>query len=483
MTHHDKRQRDSRNNGKQHNPYMYLQEDIIMKTCNNKLLGLVLTGGLSLFATQAAYAAAGDPISNTATLNYSVSGSSQTGIESSEAGNTTPGVGAGTATTFVEDRVINFTVTREGGAVSVVPNSSQQAIPFLVDNTGNGTHGFLLAGVHNTGALDPHGTGASDTFTPTTIETYVDTDGDGVLDPGEIAAGNSFIASFAPGVGTATGGSSTGSEIRVFVVADIPVNNTALNPLVNNEVAVMTLVAQAAIDGTTGIAADAIVADDNGNTSPGGTFTNGGAVVAAGTAATNADTSAMETVFNDTATTDAVTGATIDATGANDADQNAQQSAYSGYLIDSAELTVAKTSAVIWDFINLASSPKAIPGGGAGSGTIIRYTITISNAAGAATATLDNIQDVVPLALDTQFGDGTNANAAVSGVNNVRITDGASTTVFCQADNADGNGDGCQYDGTAGVDPLVVDLTSVAGITNSLAATQSLTIEFDVELP
>ena len=466
---------------------MYLQEVITMKTCKNyKLLGLALTGSLSLFSSQVVHAAAGDLISNTATLNYSVGTVSQTEIESSEAGNTTPGAGNGTATSFAEDRVINFTVTREGGQVSVVPNATQQAIPYLVDNTGNGTHGFLLAGVHNLGAIDPFNAAVNDTFTPSTIETWVDVDNDTNFDP--LIDNVAFIASLAP----------ADAPVRVFVVADIPADNRVPDPLVNDEVAVLSLVAQAAVttpvDNTpanittssTGIAADALVADDNGNTSPGGTFTNGGAVVAAGVAATNPDgTGTIETVFNDTATTDGVTGATIDATNNPDTDQNAQQSAYSGYIIDSAELTVAKTSAVIWDYINLgtANDPKAIPGGGAGSGTIIRYTITISNAAGAATATLTNIEDVLPLSLDTQFGDGSDANTALSGADNVRITDGLGAVAFCQADNGDTNTDGCRDDGGVGGNALVVDLATVAGITNSLAATQSLTIEFDVELP
>jgi len=476
MIHHDNQDRVFRKDGKQNlKNYMSLQEVNTMNTCKlNKLLGLALTGGLSLLGTQAAHAAAGDLISNTATLNYSVGTVSQTGIDAS--------------TSFAEDRVINFTVAREGGAVSVVPNSSQQAIPYLVDNTGNGTHGFLLAGVHNLGAIDPFNAAVNDTFTPTTIETYVDANDNGVLDPAEIAAGNSFIASLAP----------ADPAVRVFVVADIPADNRVPNPLVNDEVAVLSLVAQAAVttpvDNTpanittssTGIAADALVADDNGNTSPGGTFTNGTAVVAAGVAATNPDgTDTIETVFNDTATTDPVTGVTLDATNNPDIDQNAQQSAYSSYIIDSAELTVAKTSTVIWDFINLGTTndPKAIPGGGVGSGTIIRYTITISNAAGAATATLDNIEDVLPLALDTQFGDGTDANTALSGNDNVRVNHSdAAPAVFCEADNGDTNTDGCRNDGGVGGDALVVDLTTV-GVTNTLAAGESLTIEFDVELP
>jgi hypothetical protein len=437
-----------------------------MKTSKrNKLLGLALTGSFGLLSANNALAAAGDPILNKATLSYDVGGAAQTVIESSETGNTTPGVGNGTDTSFLEDRVINFTVTREGSTAQVAPNSTQQAVPYLVENTGNGTHGFLLAGVHNLGALDPFGSGNSDIYTPTTIQTWVDVDDDGSFVP---ATDNvAYIASMAPGAANA---------VRVFVVSDIPLNDRASNPLVNGDVAVASLVAQAAIDGSTGIAADAIRADDNGNTSPGGTFTNGGAVVAAGVSAIAADDpTTMETVFNDTATTDAVTGATIDATGANDVDQNAQQSAYSSYTIQSASLTVTKTVGTLYDPINQQTLPKAIPG------ATVRYTITIDNAAAAAAATLTNVSDVLTLTLmEGQLSNGGAGNAIFPGSagNNVRIVDGAGTETFCLADNADSNGDGCTYNGALG-DTVTVDLGAAAG-TATLNASESLTVQFNV---
>lgn len=456
-----------------------------MKTSNrNKLLSLALTGSFSLFGASNAFAAAGDTISNFATLSYDVGGAAQTVIESGSgpAGNSVPGAGQavalGITTDFLEDRIINFTVTREGASVTAVPGGAQQAIPYLIDNTGNGTHGFLLKGVHNSGALDPHGSAVNDDLTPTTIETYVDVNGNGVLEAGEAIAANAFISSFAPGAGTATGGSSTGSEIRVFVVSDIPLVDDATNPLVNGDIAVMSLVAQATVDGTDGTNTGEIVADDNGNTSPGGTgFTNGTATVTAGVAATNADdTTTMETVFNDTAFTDPVTGATIDGAGGVDSDQNAQQSSYSSYTMGTAALTVTKASSALWDPINDAVSPKSIPGG------YVRYTITVANAAGAADADLTTITDALAASLDldpdliTNAGPG-NPTAGAGLAFAVNHSGGA--TGVCTGDAGDGNGDGCAYSGGAG-GTIDIDINAVMGAADAqLSAGESLTIVFN----
>jgi len=449
-----------------------------MKTSKrNKLLGLALTGSFGLLGATNAFAAAGVNISNTATLGYDVGGTTQTVIESAGgAGNSTPGVGNGAATNFMEDRVINFTVTRDGFAAPI-PGSTQQVVPFLVDNTGNGTYGFLLAGVHNLGAIDPAGSGNSDIYTPTTIETYVDANGNGILDPAEIAASGAYIDTLAP----------TDPPVRVFVVSDIPLNSRVPNPLVNGDVAVVSLVvhpAETSLNGgvTNGAAADAIVIDDNGNFSPGGTFTNGAAVVpdASGSAATVADDpTSMQTVFNDTATTDGITGATIDANGNIDVNQNAQQSAYSSYTIATAALTVAKTissGGALWDPINNAVSPKSIPG------AYVTYAVTITNT-GAANADLTTLADTLAAALDldpdfvTSAGPGNPTGIAGQ---SFRLTHSNGTVNFCTGDVADADTDGCSYTGSAGGSISVNINTVMAGAPNAtLANGESLTIEFN----
>jgi hypothetical protein len=429
----------------------------IMKTFNHKrLLGLALTGGLSLLGAQSAFAAAGDSISNTATLNYSVGGAAQTLIESSDTGNSTPGTGNGTATTFLEDRVINFTVTRGGATGTAVPNGTLQAVQYTITNNGNGSQGFLLKGLNNAdGTADPFG-GNADSWdaTPGTIQTFVEDGTTAGFQPAEDTA--AYVATLA-----------AGSSVDVYVVSTIPLVDSSSNPLATGDVAVMSLLAQVAIPGSTGIAADAITTDDNGNESTGGTgFTNGAENVAdaTGTGVAIPDDPATEqTVFNDPA-------------GTLDVAQDAQNSDDSSYTIQTANLTVTKTSAALWDFVNQANNPKSIPGG-----SVVRYTITVANAAGAADATLTTISDTLALPVDTQFGDGTNANAALSGANNVRITDGAGTVAFCNADG--NNADGCINNGGVGGTDLVVDLSLVGGgITDVLQAGQTLTIEFDTTL-
>lgn len=424
----------------------------------NKLIGLALTGSFSLFGATNALAAAGDPISNTATLGYSVGGSTQTVIESSAAGNSTPGVGAGTATTFVEDRVINFTIADNGVTGSAVPGGAQQVTTFTLLNSSNATLGFLLKGANNLdGTIDPQG-GTADEFDASSVQTFVESGANLGYQPLEDTV--AFVGSLA-----------AGASIDVHVVSTIPLVDSSSNPLVNGNVAVMTLIAQAAAAGGPGDGSGAIMNDNNGNASPGGAgFSNGAATLTTAVVAATADNpGTMDTVFNDQA-------GTQDGTGAADALQNAQHSADNSYTIATAALSVTKTSAALWDFVNLAQNPKSIPGG-----SIIRYTVRVDNT-GTVAATLTDVTDILPLVLDTKFGDGTDANLAVSGVNNVRITDGAGTVTFCQADNGDTNTDGCRDDGGVGNNALEVILGTAAG-TALLNGGEFLTVEFDVILP
>ena len=95
----------------------------------------------------AAGTASNTDINNTATLSYSVGsggGTAQTVIESSESGNSTPGVGGGSATTFKVDKKIDLLVTT-GSGVNVVPGTSAQAITFTLTNEGNSTEDFSFS--------------------------------------------------------------------------------------------------------------------------------------------------------------------------------------------------------------------------------------------------------------------------------------------------------------------------------------------------
>ncbi|MCK4833308.1 MAG: hypothetical protein KAT12_00985 [Gammaproteobacteria bacterium] len=356
-----------------------------MKTSKrNKLLSLALTGGLGLFSASNAFAAANDDISNTATLSYEVGTVLQTVIESAGGvGNATPGVGAGTPTLFKEDRVVNFTVVREAGASRpVAPGSTDvtaNAVPFLIQNLGNAPLGFLLKGVHNLAGTDPY-TAGTDIFTPINIRTYVDINDDGIY----TLAGDGaveFVGSLSatPGV----------NFVRVFVISDIPTLRTAGTGIQDNDLAVVSLVAQVSVDGTTGIAADAIVSDDNGNTSPGGTFSVAGLVGPGAVVDIIDDPATMQTVFNDPAGTEDGAGT------APGVIQNGQHADASSYIIQTAALTVAKSSEVIYDPLNLDSFtagnfPKAIPT------AYIQYTITVTNdPAAGASADLTTLVDAI----------------------------------------------------------------------------------------
>ncbi len=428
-----------------------------MKTSKrNKLLGLALAGGLGLFNATNVNAAAGDTISNFATLNYNVGGAVQAVIESgSGLGNSVPGAGNGNTTNFIEDRVINFTVVRGGATGDAVPGGLLQSVQYTLTNNGNATQGFLLKGLNNADATaDPFG-GTADEFDATLVETFVE---DGTT-PGYQSLEDTvaFVATLA-----------VAASVDVYVVSTIPQNDSGGNPLVNTNVAVMSLVAQAAISGGTGIAADAIVADDNQNASPGGTgFTNGGANVTAGVAGpvTSDDPTNEEVVFGEAA-------GTQDGIGAADVASNAQHSDDSSYTIATAALNVTKNSVAWWDPVNLDVNPKSFPT------AYVRYTITIENT-GTVAADLTTLNDTLAatLALDSDLGDGTAVNAPTNAVgDSFRVThvDNA-VTVFC---TGAADADGC----AVAANVITVDINAVmSGAPNAqLAAGQSLTIEFNV---
>lgn len=431
-----------------------------MKTSKrNRLLGLALTGGFSLFGASNAFAAAGDTISNFATLSYDVGGAAQTVIESGEGtGNSVPGVGvavgSGITTDFVEDRLINFDVVRGGVTGDAVPGGTLQSVQYTLTNNGNAAQGFLLKGLNNAdGTADPFG-GSNDEFDATSVQTFVE-DGTtpGSFQPAEDTA--AFVATLA-----------AGASVDVYVVSTIPLVDSGANPLVNGNVAVMTLLAQAADNGSTGVAGDAIVIDDNNHASPGGLgFTNGTADVTAGVA--------VPSVPDNPATEQVVFG---DAAGTADGANDAQNSDDSSYTIATAALNVTKASAALWDPVNEDSDPKSFPG------AYVRYTVTIENT-GTVAADLTTLSDVLAAALDLDpdFVDGVGATPAPTSAagDSIQITHvDNSVTSYCTGST--GDTDGCGYVGGPG-GTLSVDVNAVMGATDAqLAAGESLTITFNV---
>lgn len=226
------------------------------------LLGFIFS---SLISTNI-FAAAGDTISNTATINYDIGG--------------VPGTDSSSAT-FLEDRLVNFTVTEDNGgmAVPVISDMNDAVIQFTVTNTGNGIQDFLLTAVNT--APNPFGVPA-DNFDPLTIQVFAESG----ATPGYQAVEDTavYIDELVSNV-----------PYVVYVVADLPTQ-------VIDDVSAIALIAQIAEGGAAGSEGAAINADDNGHTSPAGVFSNGTTSVSAGTANTIVDSPlTMETVFNDPA--------------------------------------------------------------------------------------------------------------------------------------------------------------------------------------
>lgn len=131
---------------------------------------------------------------------------------------------------------------------------------------------------------------------------------------------------------------------------------------------------------------------------------------------------------------------TVLADGAGDTDA-ANDGAFSDtgtYTVLGALVTVAKTSSVVWDPVNLEIDPKAIPG------ARVEYCITVANANGAALATDVAIVDDLPF--DVTFLTGTS------------FVDGDATCANGVAGGSISTGSG-----PAGEDQVLADLSDVAG--------------------
>ena len=318
----------------------------IMKTL---LSVAVLTAITSTASAAPIGTAAGTEVDNTASITYSVGNTLQTAIESSDTGNSTPGVGNGSATTFVVDKKVDLLVTG-GNTTNVVPGQTATAnnteLSYTLKNEGNSTESFTLTATDlllAPGTDDFNSTGCTATATgplPATTALTL---------PVSIASGDT---------------------VAVKVECDIPASS-----------AIVTNGAKSLVD---------LLAKVTGVTASTSTDTVG---CVTGTVAGNNCT--VDVVFADG------TGTATDVGG----DRNAMHSATSTYVINTADLTVKKTQAVSEMKVNgvaVAGNKYHIPG------AEITYTITVSNAAGAATATGIVLKDVVS-------GDLENITATITG--------------------------------------------------------------------
>lgn len=160
---------------------------------------------LTVQSVMAAGTASNTTISNRATISYSVGGVGQDVIESSEAGNTTPGAGNGLDTEFLVDNVINLTVISNGD-MSVVPGTSDIALPFTVTNTGNTIQDYALS-------LST----ISASITMDNVEIWIDVDESNSLTAGDLLAPTNNIEGLDPNTAT-----PTDAVAHVIIIADAP---------------------------------------------------------------------------------------------------------------------------------------------------------------------------------------------------------------------------------------------------------------------
>jgi uncharacterized repeat protein (TIGR01451 family) len=240
------------------------------------------------------------------------------------------------AADFVVDRRIDLTLTAPVTYVDVTPGTSGNAIPFTLTNTSNAPLNFALAAANN--ATDPYG--GTDNFNPTALTVFVDGNGNGTYQAGTDTA-------------TTVDTLAADASVVVFIVGTIPGGQA------NNSIAAVTMTATARE-----------------------TTANGGGAITQDAGADVAAT--VQTVFGDGAgDTDAARDAAFSDTGA--------------YRVQTANVSVVKTEAVISDPVNGGTNPKHIPG------AIVEYTVTVTNAvASAVPATLISISDVLPAAVTFQ---------------------------------------------------------------------------------
>ena len=381
-----------------------------------RLLSLTLIGGLGTLGASTAYAAAGETISNTATINFTVGGGPATSVDSNQ-------------TSFVEDNLVNFVVATSDpvAGVPTAPSATGAALTFTVTNNGNGAQDFVLS------ALDL----AGDNFDPASYAIFVDSGNGGGYDAADTAV---YIDELAGNGGVAT----------VYIVSTMP----AVPTVADNDIAAMTLVAEVRAGDAAGLA------DVGGAVNI--------ATIGAALVKHNADVDVVMTeqnVFNDP------TGDLTALPATADIDDNGFHSDTSQYLITAATMDVVKAQLVIWDPVNGNVNPKSIPG------AYVQYTLTVSNT-GAASGNLTTLVDdfaLSNLAIDIDFitnaGPG-NPTSTVAGESFQIDTNGTARpsagVSYCTADDAaDTDADGCAGTPGAGGD-ATVDFSGLAATTSVL---------------
>lgn len=302
-----------------------------------KSLGKVAIAAASLLTAQqtmAAGTAADTTVSNTVTVNYSISSTPQTAVQST--------------VTFKVDRKIDVVVAEVGTAdLDVVPGATDRALAFTVTNASNATIDVALSTLLDL-ATGPRGDAAN--FTATNVRIYLD-NGNGTFS----LAGNEDVAvTRLDGLLPTADGNPTQGIKTIFVVADIP---AGLN---NGDAEVVTLTAEAR-------------QFDNNNATLGAAFSNDSAIAD--------DPATVQNVFADG-----------DGPATGDADRDGRHSDDDTYQVVITALNVAKSVSTISHTIGadtVTTNPKAIPG------AVMEYCILLTNS-GAQAATSVALTDTLP---------------------------------------------------------------------------------------
>jgi hypothetical protein len=254
----------------------------------SRLVALLAGAALFGLATQSALAV-GTPsntdITNQASLAYSVGAVVQAPVLSS-------------ISTFKVDNKVNLTVAKVSDNATVVPNSTDNAIAFTVDNIGNTSQSYALTATVN----------GVPTASFNNVRIYLDNDSSGTLTVGDTL----YVDA------TTFGTVAPGGQLKVLIVAD-------QKPTIatNGQTAAYNLVAQTTNAGTTTVTADLGVAD----------------------------TAGVDVVWADIAGSDGGDGA-----------KDGKHSAFATYTVSITVPTVAKTALLLCDPFNGNSNPKNIPG-------------------------------------------------------------------------------------------------------------------------
>lgn len=285
----------------------------------------IATIGAAAGAAHAQSTPAGTVVSNTAKATYSVNGTQQTATSNTA--------------TFVVDRKVNLAVaTSQSANTQVNIGDTDRVLTFQVTNTTNGTQDLLLSASQaiSVGVLP-----GPDDFDATNVRIFVDSNGNGIYDPG---------------VDTATYIDELGADQSrtVFIVADIP--NQA-----NESLAFLQLRATVAAGGAPGAQGTALVPTP------------------------------LNTVNQDNEVDIVFVDNDSDGAAAGDTARNGQGVAYAAYEVGArnVNLSVFKSSRVVSDGFSTLN-PKAIPG------AVVEYCLVANNATLTTPATNVLLRDVVP---------------------------------------------------------------------------------------